>query len=129
MALPTDRKYSKTHEWYKADGDIVILGITEFAATQLTDITYVQLPQVGSKVTAGGQVGEIESVKATSPVYSAFNGQVVEVNDHLNNAPEAVNDDPFGAGWMVKIRTTDLSPLNTLMDAKAYEQFMAGNVH
>lgn len=126
MAVPTDRKYSKTHEWYKVDGNIVTIGITEFAANQLTDITYVQLPQAGTKTTAGGEVGEIESVKATSPLYSAFNGEVVEVNTHLNDAPEAVNDDPFGAGWMVKIKAADLSPMNTLMDAKAYEQYMAG---
>ncbi len=129
MTVPTDRKYSRTHEWYKADGDVVTVGITEFAATQLTDITYVQLPPVGTKTTASGEVGEIESVKATSPLYSAFNGQVVEVNSRLNDAPETVNDDPFGAGWMVKIKTADLSPLNALMDAKTYEQFMAGAGH
>lgn len=129
MAVPTDRKYSKTHEWYKAEGHVVTIGITEFAAKQLTDITYVQLPQVGAKATAGSEVGEIESVKATSPLYSALSGQVVEVNSRLNDAPETVNDDPFGAGWMVKIQAADLSPLNALMDAKAYEQFMAGGGH
>jgi glycine cleavage system H protein len=129
VAVPTDRKYSKTHEWYRAEGNVVTVGITEFAATQLTDITYVQLPQVGTKAAAGGEVGEIESVKATSPLYSAFNGEVVEVNSRLNDAPETVNDDPFGAGWMVKIKAADLSPLDGLMDAKAYEQFTLSGQH
>ena len=129
MAVPTDRKYSKTHEWYKADGNIVTVGITEFAATQLTDITYVQLPQAGTKAKAGGEIGEIESVKATSPLYSALDGEVVEVNNRLNDAPETVNDDPFGAGWMVRIKAADLSPMNALMDSKTYEQFMAGGEH
>lgn len=129
MAVPTDRKYAKTHEWYKADGNIVTVGISEFAVTQMTDITYVQLPQVGAKTKAGGEFGEVESVKATSPLYSAVTGEVVEINKALNDAPETVNQDAFGAGWMIKIKAADLAPLNSLMDAKQYEEFMAGNEH
>lgn len=129
MAVPTDRKYAKTHEWYKTEGTIVTVGISEFAANQLTDITFVQLPQVGAKTKAGGEFGEVESVKATSPLYSAVTGEVIEINKALNDAPETVNQDAFDAGWMIRIKAADLSPLNALMDAKAYEEFMAGNEH
>jgi glycine cleavage system H protein len=129
VAVPTDRKYSKTHEWYKAEGNVVTVGISEFAANQLTDITYVQLPAKGTKTRAGGEFGEVESVKATSPLYSAVAGEVIETNEKLNDAPETVNQDAFGAGWMIKIKTADLVPLNNLMDPKAYEEFLAGNEH
>ena len=129
MAVPTDRRYSKTHEWFKVEGNVVTVGISEFAANQLTDITYVQLPSKGAKVKAGGEFGEVESVKATSPLYSAIAGQVVETNDKLNDAPETVNQDAFGAGWMIKIKAADLAPLGALMDATAYEEFMASSEH
>jgi glycine cleavage system H protein len=129
VAVPTDRKYSKTHEWFKAEGDVVTVGISEFAANQLTDITYVQLPAKGAKTQAGAEFGEVESVKATSPLYSAIAGEVIETNEKLNDAPETVNQDAFETGWMIKIRATDLAPLNVLMDAKAYEEFMAGGEH
>ncbi len=129
MAVPTDRRYSKTHEWFKAEGNIVTVGISEFAANQLTDITYVQLPQKGAKTKVSGEFGEVESVKATSPLYSAVSGEVVEINEALNDAPETVNQDAFGAGWMIKIKVADLKPLDALMDAKAYEEFMAGSEH
>jgi len=129
VAVPADRKYSKTHEWYKAEGNNVTVGITKFAADQLTDITYVQLPPVGTKIRAGAEFGEIESVKATSPLYSAVAGEVVAVNADLNDKPETVNQDAFGAGWMVKVAASDLAPLNGLMDAKEYEEFMASTEH
>jgi glycine cleavage system H protein len=129
VAVPTDRRYSKTHEWFKAEGDVVTVGISEFAANQLTDITYVQLPTKGAKTKAGAEFGEVESVKATSPLYSAITGEVIETNDNLNDAPETVNQDAFEAGWMIKIKAADLAPLNALMDAKAYEEFMASGEH
>lgn len=129
MAVPTDRKYSKTHEWFKVDGDVVTVGISEFAANQLTDITYVQLPAKGTKTKAGAEFGEVESVKATSPLYSAVTGEVIEINEGLNDAPETVNQDAFGAGWMIKIKATDLASLDALMDAKAYEEFVASDEH
>jgi glycine cleavage system H protein len=129
VAVPTDRKYSKTHEWFKAQGDIVTVGISEFAANQLTDITYVQMPAKGIRTKVGGEFGEVESVKATSPLYSAVAGEVIEINPALNDAPETVNQDAFGAGWMIKIKAADLAPLNSLMDAKQYEEFLAGNEH
>ncbi len=126
MSVPTDRKYSETHEWYQVDGDIVTLGITQFAADELTDITYVELPELGSEVTAGGAAGEIESVKATSELNCAVNGTVEAVNDTLTEKPELINEDAFGSGWMVKIKVADLSSLDVLMDSAAYEKVLAG---
>lgn len=125
MSVPTDRKYSPTHEWFAVDDDVVTVGITQFAADELTDITYVDLPKVGTLVAPGEEFGEIESVKATSELVSAVGGEIVEVNPELADAPELVNNDPFGAGCMVKIKTTDLSPLDDLMDAAAYEAHCA----
>jgi len=129
MSVPTDRKYSKTHEWFALDGDVVTIGITRFAADELTDITYVDLPKVGTQLEPGREFGEIESVKATSELFSAVGGEVIEVNTQLADAPELVNNDPFGAGSMIKVRTTDLSPLENLMDASAYEAHCASQAH
>ena len=125
MSVPDDRKYLDTHEWFKADGDVVTLGITKFAADELTDITYVDLPDVGTAVEAGKEFGEIESVKATAELMTALSGKIVEVNAKLANAPELVNDDPFGDGWMAKIRVSDHAPFEKLMDAAAYEKHCA----
>jgi len=122
---PTDRKYSRTHEWFLIEGDVVTLGITRFAADELTDITFVDLPAAGSTVAAGQTCGEIESVKATSELFTAVGGEVIEVNAALADAPELVNRDPFGRGWMLKIRVSDPSPLDTLMDARAYDEMLA----
>jgi glycine cleavage system H protein len=125
MSLPSDRKYAETHEWFKVDGDVITVGISQFAAEELTDITYVDLPAVGTKIEAGREIGEIESVKATSELISAVSGEVVAVNEALADAPELVNDKPFDEGWMVKISCSDQSPLESLMDADAYEKHIA----
>jgi glycine cleavage system H protein len=125
MAVPADCKFTQTHEWFKVDGNTVTMGISQFAADELTDITYVELPDPGAEVQAGGSVGEIESVKATSEIYSAVPGKVVAKNDQLADAPELVNNDPFGEGWMLKIEASDLGPLDKLMDAAAYEKMIA----
>jgi len=125
MAVPQDCKFAQTHEWFKVEGNTVTVGISQFAADELTDITYVELPEVGSEVTAGEDFGEIESVKATSGLYCAVSGKVIEINERLADEPELVNDDPFGEGWMIKIECTDLSPLEKLMDAAAYEKMIA----
>jgi glycine cleavage system H protein len=117
-----DCRYTETHEWFRLEGDIVTMGITQFAADELTDITFVELPGVGTNVTAGQPCGEIESVKATSDLISAVSGEVVASNDALADAPELVNSDPIGDGWMIKIRVEDLSPLDDLMDAAAYNK-------
>lgn len=125
MAVPQDYKFTQTHEWFKVDGDTVTVGISQFAANELTDITYVELPEVGGEVTAGEDFGEIESVKATSGLFCAVSGKVVEVNERLADEPELVNNDPFGDGWMFKVECSDLGPLEKLLDAAAYEKMIA----
>ncbi|MGD2111446.1 MAG: glycine cleavage system protein GcvH [Phycisphaerae bacterium] len=126
MNVPTDRKYSETHEWFLVDdNNVVTLGITQFAADELTDITYVELPEEGATVSAGAPIGEVESVKATSEVFTAVGGTVVEVNTALTDHPELINDDAFDEGWLVKIKADSLHGLETLMSAKAYKTFAA----
>lgn len=125
MAVPNERKYSQTHEWFKADGDVVTVGITQFAADELTDITYVDLPKVGAPVAGGSHFGEIESVKATSELYCAVSGEVIAVNERLADEPGLVNSDPFEAGWMIKLKCRDLGPLGKLLDGPAYDTMIA----
>lgn len=122
MASPADRRYSESHEWHKLDGDVVTLGLTKFAVDELTDVTYVEMKPAGSSVAAGGDVGEVESVKATSDVYCAAPGEVVEINQKLSDDPSLVNSDPYGDGWLVKIKVSDTSALDALMDASAYDK-------
>lgn len=120
MSIPNDRTYLESHEWHKLDGDVVTLGITQFAADELTDITFVALPKVGDKVTAGGRWGEVESVKATSDLYCGVDGEVVEVNSELTNNPGFVNTDPFNAGWMIKIKVANPGQAGALLNAADY---------
>ncbi len=124
MKVPTDRKYSETHEWFLIDDDIVTMGITQYAADELTDITYVELPEVGTSVAAGDQLGEVESVKATSEILTAVGGEVIEVNTALADHPELINDDAFEEGWIVKIRPESTEPLTALLDAKEYRRYV-----
>lgn len=124
MKVPTDRKYSETHEWFLIDDDIVTMGITQYAADELTDITYVEVPEVGATVAAGDQLGEVESVKATSEVLTAVGGEVIEVNTALADHPELINDDAFEEGWIVKIRPESIEPLTALLDAKEYRLYV-----
>jgi glycine cleavage system H protein len=120
MPVPTDRKYLESHEWHQQAGDIVTIGITQIAADDLTDITYVELPAVGTRVSAGAAFGVIESVKATSDLYSGVAGTVTEVNTDLRNNPGTVNADPFGKGWMIKVKASDANPLAKLLSADEY---------
>ena len=120
MAVPNDRKSMESHEWFKVAGDVVTVGITKHAADELTDITYAQLPTVGATVGAGKSFGEVESVKATSDIYSAISGTVLEVNKRLADEPGLLNTDPFESGWMIKVKCSDVSPLGKLLDAAAY---------
>lgn len=120
MSIPTDRKYLESHEWHKLDGDTVIIGITQFAADELTDITYVQLPKIGDKLTAGDTFGEVESVKATSDLYSGVTGEVTVVNDALDADPGVINRDPHGDGWMIKVKITDPAELDKLLPQADY---------
>ncbi len=117
-------KYSKSDEWYKVEGDIVTVGITDYAQDQLSDIVYVELPDVGTSFDAGDSVGIIESVKAASDLYTAVGGEIVEVNSDLEDEPEKVNEDPFGAGWLVKLKCSDLSPLDSLMSNTSYDDYL-----
>lgn len=122
MSVPADRRYLESHEWHKLDGDVVTIGITQHAADELTDITFVQLSKVGSLVSAGKSFGEIESVKATAELMSGVSGQVLAVNDALASNPGTVNQDPFGSGWMIKVKVADVSALNSLLSAADYEK-------
>jgi len=123
---PQDLKYSKTHEWVhlaEVDGrTIATIGISEFAVQQLTDLVYIELPEVGRQVAVGETFGEIESVKAVSDLYSPVTGEIVAVNEPLRDSLELFSDDPFGAGWVVKVRVTDPSSMAALMDYAAYQQ-------
>ncbi len=119
--MPMERRYTDSHEWFQADGDTVTVGITQFAANELTDVTYVEMKRPGTSVEAGGSLGEVESVKTTSDVYSAVCGEIVEVNQQAHDDPSLLNADPLGQGWLVKIRSNDLSPLENLMDQATYD--------
>lgn len=121
MPIPTDRTYLESHEWHKVDGDTITIGITQTAADQLTDITFVSLPKVGTKLSAGGRLGEIESVKATSDLYSGVDGEVTAVNGELTTNPGLVNSDPFGKGWMIKVKATNPSQAGQLLSASDYQ--------
>ena len=124
MKAPTDRRYSETHEWFLVDDDIGTMGITQYAADELTDITYVELPEVGANVTAGNTLGEVESVKATSEILTAVAGEIVEVNAALVDHPELINDDAFEEGWLVKIKVESIGPIDSLMTAREYHAFV-----
>jgi glycine cleavage system H protein len=120
MSAPADRKYLETHEWHKLEGDTVTIGITQIAADELTDITYVSLPKVGTKLTANKPFGEIESVKATSDLYSGVTGEVIAINDALKNDPALVNRDPFNGAWMLKVKLSNPGELDKLLSAEDY---------
>ncbi len=120
MELPNDRKYMQSHEWAKLDGDVVRVGITEFAVEQLGDIIFLDLPEVGTAVRAGAAFGEIESVKAVSDLISPVTGEVREVNEKLMDDLDAFADDPWEAGWMIVVAPEDPSELDGLLDADAY---------
>ena len=119
-------KYAATHEWARVEGDVVVMGISAYAVEKLTDIVYVDLPDAGTAVRAGEPFGEIESVKAVSDLVSPVDGEVIERNEALADDPTGVSTDPYEAGWMVKIRATDLSGLDALMSLADYEQHCAG---
>lgn len=125
MKYPADLKYTKEHEWVRAEsGTLMVVGITEFAANELGDVVFVELPNVGDEVAATEQFGEIESVKAVSELYSPVSGAVVERNEKLADTPEMVNESAYEAGWMIKIEISDKSQLDALMSADEYEKFL-----
>jgi glycine cleavage system H protein len=122
MSSPADRRYSESHEWFLVQGDLVTIGITTHATDALTDITYVEMKAAGATLAAGDSVGEVESVKTTSDIYTAVTGEVDEANAAVVDDPSLVNSDPYGKGWLIRIKTTDTKPLESLMDASAYDQ-------
>ena len=123
MAYPTDLKYTKEHEWIRVDGNTGAIGITDFAQQQLGDVVYVELPDVGSTITAGQVFGTIESVKAVSELFAPVSGEVVETNSSLKDRPDHVNSKPHET-WMVKVKLAGTGELSSLMDAAAYEQLI-----
>ena len=120
MSYPDDLRYSKEHEWVRVDGSKATVGITSFAADELGDIVFVELPDTGATLSQFATFGVVESVKAVSDLYSPASGTVTEVNEALRDAPELLNSDPFGEGWIVRVELADPSELDTLMDAEAY---------
>jgi glycine cleavage system H protein len=125
MALPDNLRYSKEHEWVRVDGARAMIGITSFAADELGDIVFVELPEVGATLSQFGTFGVVESVKAVSDLYSPVSGEVTEVNEALRDAPELLNADPFGEGWIAKIELANASEVDGLMDAAAYADEIA----
>ena len=124
LKYPADLKYTKSDEWIRVDGDTAIVGISDYAQDALNDLTFAEFTVTkGDKVEAGAGVIEVESVKASSEVYTPVAGEIIEVNTPLESDPETINSDPYGAGWMVKIRITDASNLANLMDATAYQEY------
>lgn len=117
-------RYSKDHEWVRVEGDVATIGITAFAAEQLGDVVYVELPAIGKKVGKGGEAAVVESVKAASEVYAPVSGEVIEVNSTLESAPQTVNESAEGDGWFLKLRIADKSELDDLMDEAAYKDYV-----
>jgi glycine cleavage system H protein len=120
--IPKDLKYTNTHEWLKIEGDIAVMGITDFAQKELSDIVYVDLPKTGKILNQSDVLGTIEAVKAVSDFYTPISGTIVESNQELKTAPDLVNKEPYGKGWMVKIKVADASELSELLNADAYEK-------
>ncbi len=125
MALPTNYRYTKEHEWIRVEGDTGVIGITEYAQHSLGDIVYVEAPQVGATITAGESFGTVESVKAVSEIYAPVSGTVLEVNQDLVNSPELVNREPFAGGWLIKVKLGDPGQVQGLLTADGYDAFIA----
>ena len=122
MNIPNDLKYSKNHEWVMVEGNIATIGITDFAQSALGDVVFVDLPEVGAEVSSGTEFGAIESVKAVSDIYAPISGVVTEVNEQLVDVPETVNQEPYGAGWIIKVEMSDAAELGELLDGEAYQK-------
>ena len=124
--IPSDLRYTSDHEWVRVEGDTATIGITQFAADQLGDVVFVDLPSAGTSLAQFGTFGVVESVKAVSDLYAPVSGEVVEANPALGSQPELVNSDPYGAGWMLKVKVADAAQLATLLEPDAYERLTAG---
>jgi glycine cleavage system H protein len=126
MKLDANARYAASHEWARREGDLIVTGITDHAQEELSDVVYVELPEVGATFKKGDQFGVIESVKAASDLYMPMGGEIVAVNQELVTSPEIVNQDPYGKGWMIKYRPSDASEWDALMSGQEYEQSVAG---
>lgn len=129
MGYPTDRRYTNEHEWARQDGNVVTVGITQYAQESLGDVVFVELPPVGREVTKGDPFGVVESTKAVSELFAPLSGKVTEVNTALPDTPETVNSDPHGAAWLVKIEPSSPSDFDQLLTAEAYERLLAESSH
>lgn len=125
--IPENLRYSKDHEWVKVDGDIATIGITDYAQHSLGDVVYIDLPRAGDKFAAHESFGSVESVKAVSEVFTPIGGEVAEVNESVNETPENVNGDPYGAGWFVKLRMENPGEADGMMSGEEYEEYLAAN--
>lgn len=124
--LPQELKYSKEHEWVRVEGNKVYIGITEFAQSELGDIVFVELPEVGDELSQHATFGTVESVKTVSDLYAPVSGKIVEINEALTDSPEKVNESPYGDGWMVAVEMSDPSELDSLLNAAQYEEIIKG---
>jgi len=122
-------RFTRDHEWLRLDGDLAVVGVTDYAQSQLGDVVYVELPEIGRRVEKGKEVAVVESVKAASEVYAPASGEIAEVNEALAVDPAKVNADPMGEGWFLKLRLTDLKELEGLLDEAAYQQFIEQEQH
>jgi glycine cleavage system H protein len=129
MHFPTNLKYSREHEWVRVEGQRAVVGITDFAQSQLGDVVFVELPAVGATLIAGKRFSVVESVKAVSDIFAPVNGKVLEINETLNDAPEKVNQDPYGEGWIAVIEWTSAGDLAELMNSEAYAEQVAKGGH
>ncbi len=125
MEYPAEYRYTREHEWVRVDGDIATVGITHHAQDQLGDVVYVELPEAGTKLQVDGAFGAVESVKAVSDIYAPISGEVTAVNADLIDAPEKINDDPHGEGWLVRMTVFDTNELQALLTAEQYQQYVA----
>jgi len=125
MTFPEELYYTKDHEWIRIEGDTAIVGITDFAQGELGDIVYVEVETIGKQLEAGTVFGTVEAVKTVSDLFLPIDGTITELNSALTNSPELVNNDPYGAGWMVKMKIADKEDIKALMDAKAYQQMVS----
>ena len=125
--IPEDLHYSKDHEWVRVEGDVAVVGITDYAQNSLGDVVYVELPKVGEQFAANEPFGSVESVKAVSEVFSPVTGEVAGANDSLNDEPEKVNQDPYGEGWMIRMKMSNPGEVDSLLTAAEYEDFTKGD--
>lgn len=124
MNIPTELKYSQNHEWVRVDGNRVIVGIDDYAQSQLGDVVFVELPEVDAAVTCGDSFSVVESVKAVSDIYAPVSGKIIEVNEILADSPECINQDPYGQGWIAVIEFTDKAEIDGLLDSEAYQKML-----